>query len=353
MLARVAAAARPRFTRTFTRARLAASLPALLPLHRMASSCCGGSVAQHLVSPDKASTLLSVDCHSGKVAADPAAITVVIYHANCTDGFGAAFAAWKRVPGARFIPLAHGPSKALPEGLEGQHVAVADFCFSAADTQKLIDTAASVIILDHHASARDDLASVSSAYKVFEMGASGASLAWQYFHPGTEVPLFLRYVEDKDIWRWALKDSEEFTAGLGTVPETFEAWDALLAGGEAAVAEVIAKGRAIVEYKRSVVERHVAQAVPCVLAAAPTFRGMCVNGTTLSSEIGNALAKLPGVDYGLIWTYEHDAKVWRVSLRSNSDEVDVAAMAKSFGGGGHRRAAGFSYKGAHINDLLQ
>jgi bifunctional oligoribonuclease and PAP phosphatase NrnA len=33
---------------------------------------------------------------------------------------------------------------------------------------------------------------------------------------------------------------------------------------------------------------------------------------------------------------------WKVSLRASDDEVDVSAIARTFGGGGHRRAAGFS-----------
>jgi phosphoesterase RecJ-like protein len=31
-----------------------------------------------------------------------------------------------------------------------------------------------------------------------------------------------------------------------------------------------------------------------------------------------------------------------VSLRASVDELDVSAIARSFGGGGHRQAAGFS-----------
>ena len=56
--------------------------------------------------------------------------------------------------------------------------------------------------------------------------------------------------------------------------------------------------------------------------------------------------------YGMIWEYEHATKVFRVSLRSDCDEVDVSLIAKKFGGGGHRRAAGFSHTGASIEELL-
>lgn len=45
-----------------------------------------------------------------------------------------------------------------------------------------------------------------------------------------------------------------------------------------------------------------------------------------------------------------DQDVWRVSLRSKSEKVDVAKVAAHFGGGGHRAAAGFRYKNS-FNDL--
>jgi phosphoesterase RecJ-like protein len=37
-----------------------------------------------------------------------------------------------------------------------------------------------------------------------------------------------------------------------------------------------------------------------------------------------------------------DGPVRRVSLRASIDELDVSAIARLFGGGGHRQAAGFS-----------
>lgn len=40
-----------------------------------------------------------------------------------------------------------------------------------------------------------------------------------------------------------------------------------------------------------------------------------------------------------------DKDVFRVSLRSNTDDVDVSAFASRFGGGGHKRAAGLTYTG--------
>ena len=134
---------------------------------------------------------------------NPSQTDLVIYHGPyCPDGFGAAFSAWKLLGDrATYLPADHGPS--APRGLDvkGKHVAVLDYSFPAAETARMIAEAASFVCIDHHASAVKELADVPEANKVFEMGQSGATLAYNYFHPGQEVPLLLRYVEDKDIWR--------------------------------------------------------------------------------------------------------------------------------------------------------
>jgi hypothetical protein len=82
----------------------------------------------------------------------------VLYHGDsCTDGFAAAFAAWKRLgPAALYVPCSHGPGKRALD-VTGKHVVVLDFCFSTADTRRMIADAASFLVLDHHASARADL----------------------------------------------------------------------------------------------------------------------------------------------------------------------------------------------------
>jgi len=302
-----------------------------------------------IVKPE--ASILSPDCVTGKKAL-PAAIDTILYHGHCPDGFAAAFGAFKLLGDkATYTPLDHGPTLRAPD-VTGKHVAILDFCFPSATIQEMKRTAASLIILDHHASAQKELMDLGEEYKVFDMGCSGATLSWLYFHAGKEVPLFLRYVEDKDIWRWAYKESEAFTAGYATVPQTFEALDALLARGEEGVEALIGSGRAILQYRNGVRDSHVARGVPARLVAAPQFQASVVNGTTLASEIGNAMCQVPGVQLGVIWFWCHKTKSFSVSLRSDSDAVDVSLIAKQYGGGGHRRAAGFSFKGPSIEDLF-
>jgi hypothetical protein len=286
-------------------------------------------------------------------AVSPASVTRVLYHgSSCPDGFASAFVARLRLgDAAQYIPCEHG---APPPALAGESAVVVDYCFKADVTARLLaETEGRFLVLDHHSSAEKELAAVPDAHKVFVMAQSGATLSWNFFHGDAPVPLWLRYVEDKDIWRWALRDSEAFTAGFATVPQTWDAFGALHAGGDAAVAALIAKGASILEYRDGVVASHVRRAVPVVMKAAPALRASIVNTSTLSSEIGNAICKSGAADFAILWNYDHVKREFYVSLRSvDGDRADVSEIARGFGGGGHKCAAGFSYKGASIYELL-
>lgn len=68
--------------------------------------------------------------------------------------------------------------------------------------------------------------------------------------------------------------------------------------------------------------------------------GLAANAPAfLASDLGHELANKSGT-FGLVWSMARDGQV-HCSLRSNGD-YDVSAIAKAFGGGGHRNAAGFS-----------
>lgn len=68
--------------------------------------------------------------------------------------------------------------------------------------------------------------------------------------------------------------------------------------------------------------------------------GLAANApASLASDLGHELANTSGT-FGLVWSMAGDGQI-HCSLRSNGD-YDVSAIAKAFGGGGHRNAAGFS-----------
>ena len=267
-----------------------------------------------------------------------------IYHAGCPDGFGAAWAAWRAWgEEARYIPRGHDDTFD-PRVYEGQTVAFVDISLPNELLRDLGEVADEVILLDHHLTARDDYQAdpsvenhmLAHGHRVhFDLGHSGAVLAWNYFHPDEPAPDLLLYVEDQDLWSWKLPHSDEINAAISSYPRHFEEWNAL---ATRPIESLAAEGEPLVRANRLEVERALASGHPVRIG---TLRIEAVNARHPRAAIGHELAKraLYGSPWGAVYRMAGD----RVdcSLYSIGD-FDVASVAASHGGGGHRNAAGFS-----------
>lgn len=259
--------------------------------------------------------------------------TTVLYHAQCPDGFAAAVAAWRQLGDqAGYIPVRYG--EPMPRLADGGRIYILDFSYRRAELEALASRC-EVTVLDHHQTAAAELRGLSFA--TFDLVKSGAVLAWEYFH-GTEPPLLLSYIQDRDLWLWELPSSHEVSAGLQLVPRTLPAWSDLIERGAGAIAELVRTGRVALTFKRQLVDQI------CAGAHFGPIRGHrvpIVNSNVFQSEIGHELLERhQDAPFAAIY-FDRSAsqRVW--SLRSRA-EFDCSAIAQSFeGGGGHPQAAGF------------
>lgn len=271
----------------------------------------------------------------------------VIYHANCRDGFGAAMAAWVRLEDrARYVPCQYG--WAIPDCEPGSHVYILDFSFPRAELQTLAATGCGVTVIDHHKTAEEALngfpppppcpGNERGVCATFDMEKSGAVLAWEYFSPGIRVPTLLKYIQDRDLWRWKLPDSRAVSAGLDLLPWDFEQWWK----HHADVSLLIAKGETVLEYQQKQVSESLKNARVVPLAGLPFA---VVNTGVLMSEVCEALLKDADNNGAVAACCYFDTRegkrVYSLRSREGSD-VDVSRIAKAFGGGGHKHAAGFT-----------
>jgi oligoribonuclease NrnB/cAMP/cGMP phosphodiesterase (DHH superfamily) len=265
---------------------------------------------------------------------EPNSVNCVIYHANCTDGFGAAYSAWKLLGNrTEYYACKHGTP---PPDVKGKNVVVLDFSFNNATTKKMIEEANSLLVIDHHKSAMVELHDISNTH--FDMTKSGAMLAWEWFHPGKEPPKFIKYIQDRDLWKWELDYSKEFSAAFDMVPFEFEEFEKF--EDDSVFDDAVKRGSYILAYSKTVIKK------VCEKAVARKYKGMkviVVNSSHWMSEIGARLA--PDCDFAVIWYYDHEDRINKVSLRAFHDTVDVSEIAKRFGGGGHKKAAGFQISG--------
>jgi oligoribonuclease NrnB/cAMP/cGMP phosphodiesterase (DHH superfamily) len=282
----------------------------------------------------------------------------VFYHDHCTDGFGAAYAAWlKFQEQAEYIPVSYGQCRTISDVINLPKNAptddavfyILDFSFPLDVMHELFERAHRVVWLDHHKTAFEMMNSdPAEVYRVcdpeqdiiLDNSMSGAMLAWCYFHGGTNIPLLIQHIDDRDRWQFKMDGSKEVHAALQSGrPWTFEQWHQLMVETEEPDHRNLnafkRAGKAILAAQDRNVETMTQQAMSCTINDA---KGLAVNAMMHMSEVGHALANKSGT-YGLIWYLGQDGRA-KCSLRSNGG-YDVSSMAKVFGGGGHLNAAGF------------
>lgn len=280
--------------------------------------------------------------------------SVVLYHANCTDGFAAAYAAWVALgDDAEYIPVKYGYA---PPDVTDKVVYILDFSYTPDEVHALAAKAYHVIMLDHHKTAMDQwshllVADESGGMRfhrggldvVFDMERSGAQLAWDWFFPSVPRPHIIDHIGDRDLWKFALPGTRAVCAALNSHKKDFQLWDYL--AGPTRYVELLTEGGAILRMQ----ERQVADIASGPLrpveitlyspdGLARTERGLAANVRENISEVGNAIAEKSGT-FALTFFIEGDKAV--CSLRSIGD-YDVTPIAMNFGGGGHKNAAGFT-----------
>lgn len=281
--------------------------------------------------------------------------TLCIWHGNCQDGFGAAWAVRHALgENVEFHP---GVYQDDPPNVTGRDVLLVDFSYPLAILRAMAQHGRSVLVIDHHKTARDDLAQlhppggtadspspfdwwlnhregVGNLAAIFDMERSGAGLTWDYLNPGAARPLLINHIEDRDLWRFRLPKTREIAAALFSYPYEFALWSRLMSSP---LDDLIREGEAI--------ERKHHQDITNLLPVVQ--RQMVIGGDvmpvaclplTLTSDAGHKMASENGGVAACYW----DTPEGRVfSLRSTDDGPDVSAIAKAYGGGGHAHAAGF------------
>lgn len=285
---------------------------------------------------------------------------VVIYHDNCMDGFASAWAFHvlkeKNYPdGVEYISCIYGNDKPLAyPAYNDYNLFVVDFSFSREWITKWAPAFNHVTILDHHKTAKEALENWEDKPEnvtiVFDMSRSGAGITWDYFYESnygptygnTLRPLLIDYVEDRDLWKFKLAQSKEVNAVIAITPKDFKAYNNLSSHMNMDIHKVTEIGEYLTIQHQQICESIVKDARPIIIQCAPGeegYHGLACNCTgQFSSEVGNLLV-LSGANFGATYFSDKEGKV-KWSLRSTGD-YDVSKIAKSFGWGGHKNAAGF------------
>lgn len=268
-----------------------------------------------------------------------------LYHASCPDGFAAALAVWQKY-GELFTYIPVQYQQPIPEMKDIDKLFIVDFSFPKDQMIELEERCKQLVVIDHHdlKGRLNDWIPKKDNIFIYDPDHSGAYLTWQFFNILSEneqpVPLFFRYIEDRDLWKWQLPDSRAFSAGLDLEERTFERWNNVVTI-YSKLNEVIDNGYIVLKFINQKVKSLTEKAV--ILKDQNNLTYATVNSPHFQSELGEYLCQNKDIDYADIYFLTEQPRIIVHSLRSQG-RTNVTDIAKSKGGGGHPsgRAAGYS-----------
>lgn len=285
---------------------------------------------------------------------------VCIYHFPCDDGFASAWVARKKWHDIVLAPTNYGLP--FPDvDIAGKNLLIADFSYKPDVLHDLASQAKSIVILDHHKTAAADLEKISSLCGAtcneanllfdeggnppancraqFDMNHSGAALTWRFCFPDKEIPLLLKHIEDRDLWRMALPDTRKISLLLRSYPYDFDVWTSLCAADTHSIANMMADACSIERFY----DQKLAEMIPtATLKTIGKWDGVPVAHApyAFASDLAHELLqKYPEAPFAAVVVDAYGGRTY--SLRSDESRQDVSEVARMFGGGGHRNAAGF------------
>jgi oligoribonuclease NrnB/cAMP/cGMP phosphodiesterase (DHH superfamily) len=290
---------------------------------------------------------------------------LIAYHADCLDGFTAAWVTYKALQKYDFpcelLPMSYSEDSVgdLFEKLKNINCTklyIVDFSLDI-ETLSILHLHWPMMIttvLDHHKTAFERYApnmgvddnstihaTIHSAHIILKNSLSGAGICWEYFHTESEpMPPLVQLVQDYDLWLFKLPDTKHINKYLVELEKTLSNWDIVDKSFQSPALYEDARYHG--ELNQRGHDREVD--IVCEDALPITLKGMTGLAVAcprkLTSDVGHTLATKSGT-YGAMYTVDLEEGCVLWSLRSNKGDFDVALLAEKFGGGGHEAAAGF------------
>ena len=219
-----------------------------------------------------------------------------------------------------------------------EQVAILDYSLQKeGEWKKLLAITKNVIWIDHHKSAIEDKNAPKRLEGIRDSKDAACALTWKYFNR-TTTPFVVRLIADHDTWTFNFgEETREFQIGIRSldVHPSSELWRTLLRAtrSDPMVQEILGNGKIISDYVTKENEYKIGS-----WAFEATFEGyncICCNALGGSLVYGE-LSK----DYDLMLNFIHDGQQYTFSIYTTKD-IDVSEIAKKYGGGGHKGAAGF------------
>lgn len=269
-----------------------------------------------------------------------------IYHNRDLDGFASGAIIKLKYPDAKMIGYDYG--QAFDLNAIDDAVIMADVSLPMSDMVKIAKASGwRLTWIDHHISAIKDYEQFVGNGETFckavlENGIAACEGTWKYLFQDKPMPLAVKLLGEYDTWRNQDKERWEneilpFQFGMRILCNSVETFPNNVFENTNLVLQLINQGTTVLKYQSQVNELN------CKKAAFEIefngLRAICLNGGGFNSDVFKSVYDESKHD--IMMPFQFDGKKWIISLYTTKDEIDCSMIAKSMGGGGYKKAAGF------------
>ncbi len=267
-----------------------------------------------------------------------------IYHMADHDGKGSA--AIVRLAHKDCELIGYNYDMPIPKEAIDKHdeIVICDVSFPM-DYMLTLHSTKKLIWIDHHISAITEYNKHFNENTGFgiagirDTSTAAIELTWKYFFPTKDVPYGVKLLALNDIFDLRNKKVRPFEfafQSLGMNRPHEKIWRDLF-DNKIDIDLMVEKGKAILSYIRQRDYRLVRNMA--FEAKYNNYRCICANMAQAGSDFFDSLDNLNNYDFMVSFSLNKRNK-WNLSFRTLKDNVDLSAIAASFGGGGHRKASG-------------
>ena len=268
-----------------------------------------------------------------------------IYHLADHDGKGSAAIVGKKFKGVEFFGLNHDMEVPLEEINKHDKIIVCDISLPM-DLMFELNESKDLTWIDHHASMIEEyekrIAEGAKEIKGLRRnGTAAIVLTWEYFFPDEEMPEGVKLLGLNDIFDlrdYRVRPFEYAFQAMGVNKPCDQNWKDLLAS-KIDINEMVSNGMAILSYIKN--RNHRLCKAMSFESEYMGYRCICANMPQGYSEFYDGVKNIKGYDF-MCNFFMNGKNTWNLSFYTSKDNVDVSKIASSFGGGGHKKAAGAS-----------
>lgn len=280
---------------------------------------------------------------------------ICIYHNKDLDGYCSGAIVKLKYPDAKLVGYDYGqPFPLADEELMGQDVIMIDVSLPMPQMFTLALTCRHLTWIDHHVSAINDYNNFpphsqggENITAILENGISACEGGWKYLFSDKQMPTSVKLLGEYDTWRNQDKERWDnaimpFQYGMRMICSSAETFQPELLEMPAIVTDspvykIIHDGKNILAYQKTQNER--AASFLSFPAEFKGLRAICINSGGANSQLFESV--WDEEKYDIMMPFVYTGKHWTFSLYTTKDDIDCSLLAKSMGGGGHKKAAGF------------